>query len=55
MYAKAGSKDDDVSWMQLADDSWTINMNGLKLGDKDIAIKSTQLMLDSGLSYNMVP
>lgn len=55
MYAKPGSKDDDVSWMQLADDSWTINMNGLKMGEKDIAIKSTQMMLDSGLSYNMVP
>ena len=41
--------------MQLADDSWTINMNGLKLGEKDIPIKSTQIMLDSGLSYNMVP
>lgn len=41
--------------MQLADDSWTINMNGLKLGEKDIGIKSTQMMLDSGLSYNMVP
>lgn len=55
LYAKPGAKEDDVSWMQLADDSWTINMNGLKLGEKDIPIKSTQIMLDSGLSYNMVP
>ena len=56
-YAKEGTLENDIQWVQLADDSWTISMDGLKFkdSDKSIPIKGTQLMLDSGLSYSMVP
>ena len=29
-YAKPGLSDGDINWIQLADDSWTIPMSGLK-------------------------
>lgn len=42
-YAKQGTLDNDIQWIQLADDSWTIPMNGLKFADSEgsIPIKAT--------------
>ena len=56
-YAKDGASEQDISWSNLVDDSWTIPMTGLRFqGDKDkMEIKSTQMMFDTGLSYSMVP
>lgn len=56
-YAKKGSTDKDIAWINLAeDDSWTIPLNGLQFMDGGkVNLKSEQLTLDTGLSYALVP
>jgi len=56
-FAASGTTEQDISWTALVDESWTIPMNLLmvKGEDKELPLKSTQVMLDSGLSYSMVP
>ena len=53
-YARPG---EEVNWVQLVEDgdSWTIPFHGLKMDNKEIAIKGTQMVLDTGLSYTMAP
>lgn len=42
-YAHDGAKEEDISWTQLVDDSWTIPMSGLKFkgSNETMEIKST--------------
>jgi len=37
-YAKEGVTENDIEWVQLSEDSWTIPMDGLKFQDSDKAI-----------------
>jgi len=56
-YGKQGLTENDINWIELADDSWTVPMSSVsfKGGDEAIPIKSTQMLLDTGLSYSMAP
>lgn len=55
-YAK-NKTDEDIQWIQLAEDAWSIPLNGLKFSNDsdDIPLKSSLMQLDTGLSYAMVP
>ena len=57
-YAPAGSTDQDIIWTNLAEESegWTIPMNGVKfMNGTSLDVKASQLTLDTGLSYALVP
>lgn len=56
-YAKPGKTEADIIWTNLVDDGWTIPMNALKFQDTNetVEIKASQLTLDTGLSYALVP
>ena len=55
-YAKSGSTDKDIVWNPVVDDGWTIPMNGAKFKNGgNLDIKASQLTLDTGLSYALVP
>lgn len=58
MYADSNSKEEDIQWIQLVEDAWSIPLNSLKFSnttDGEIPIKSSLMQLDTGLSYSMVP
>jgi hypothetical protein len=56
-FAAAGSSEKDIVWSQVAVDekTWSATLNSVQLGGKHIASKSEKIMLDTGLSYNLVP
>lgn len=56
-FAKEGLTDDDIKWMDLAEDSWTLGINGMRFkGDEsNLMTKVSQISLDTGLSYIMAP
>lgn len=57
-YAKAGSKQEDIAWSGISNDekTWSLTFNGLKFKDgAQIATESEKIMLDTGLTYALVP
>jgi len=57
-YAKKGSSEEDITWSSVSNDekTWSANFNGLKFKDgANIATKSEKIMLDTGLTYALVP
>ena len=56
-YAQQDAKDSDIQWIQLAEEAWSLPLNGLKFvnSSEPIQIKSSLMQLDTGLSYSMVP
>lgn len=60
-YAQLNSTEKDVQWIELAEDAWSLPLNGLRFinsaedGPIDIPLKSSLMQLDTGLSYSMVP
>lgn len=58
-YAKSGSTDKDIFWANQAhktDYFWTLNMGKLKFSDGTaLPVESTHLILDSGVSYSLIP
>ena len=51
------ASESDIQWIELAEEGWSVPLEGLKFHDsqENIAIKSSLLQLDTGLSYSMVP
>mmetsp|Transcript_30084 Transcript_30084/g.45964 ORF Transcript_30084/g.45964 Transcript_30084/m.45964 type:complete len:93 (-) Transcript_30084:278-556(-) len=55
-YAKVGSKPDDLKWVSVVDDGWTIPLNEVKLQNSGkLDMKAEQITMDTGLSYALVP
>ena len=63
-FAKDGLTENDVFWANIETDEkmWTLNLEGIGLsqaGSKDISkvedIKSRYLIMDTGVSYSMLP
>lgn len=56
-YAQLNSTDNDIQWIELAEDAWSLPLNGMKFKDssEEIPLKSVLMQLDTGLSYSMVP
>ena len=56
-FGKNGTQEQDIQWINLAEDAWSLPFSGLKFVNStdSIAIKSSLLQLDTGLSYSMVP
>lgn len=56
-YAQMNSTDNDIQWIELAEDAWSLPLNGMKFKDssEEIPLKSVLMQLDTGLSYSMVP
>lgn len=49
---------DNISWADVASDekTWSVKFNGLKFkGGRDIFTKSDKVMIDTGVSYALVP
>lgn len=45
-----------LTWHSLASNTeWMLNMDGVSLGGRDLNIKSTHVVVDSGSSYLVVP
>jgi hypothetical protein len=49
--------DMDIPWIPIQEDSWTLGISGVRFAQaaETIPIKSSQLSLDTGLSYVMAP
>lgn len=57
-FAKAGSKESDITWSQVSPDekTWSATFNGVKFKEgANIATQSEKIMLDTGLTYALVP
>lgn len=57
-FAKAGAKESDITWSPVASDekTWSATFNGLKFKDgTPVATDSEKIMLDTGLTYALVP
>ena len=56
-FAKSGMTDDDIFWADLATNKyyWTVHMEKMKLGDSLLGIQTTNLILDSGMSFAIIP
>ena len=68
-YAKAGLGDKDIFWSKQSENPmyWAVNSNSIKFGEKKVGLvqgqteervisqKSTQLILDNGMSFAMAP
>lgn len=57
-FAKKGSKEEDITWANVASDekTWSITFDGLKFKDgAPVSTKSERIMMDTGLTYALVP
>jgi hypothetical protein len=57
-FGKRGSTENDITWSQVDGDekTWSVNFNGAQFRDSaQIATKSEKIMLDTGLTYALVP
>jgi hypothetical protein len=58
-YAKAGAKDNDIFWSDLAHQRtyfWTLRMGQLEFADgQKLDVGSNIMILDSGVSYALIP
>lgn len=57
-FAQAGKTDSDITWSSVSNDekTWSASFNGLQIkGGPRISTKSEKIMLDTGLSYALVP
>jgi len=56
-FAQTNATENDVQWIDLAEDTWSLPLQGLKFSNSSdqIPIKSSLIQLDTGLSYSMVP
>ena len=58
-YSKAGSTDKDLFWADMAHKKtyfWTLNMGDTQFADGNkLAVESKHVILDSGLSYSLIP
>lgn len=58
LYARPGAKDGDITWSNVSPDekTWSATFNGIKFKNGfPIPTKSEKIMLDTGLSYALVP
>ena len=56
-FAQTNATENDVQWIDIAEDTWSLRLQGLKFSNSSdqIPIKSSLIQLDTGLSYSMVP
>lgn len=57
-YGKSGSTENDIFWADMAHKRtffWTLNMGQIQLGQNAVKVDSKHLILDSGLSYALIP
>ena len=57
-FATSGAADKDITWSPVASDekTWSVTFNGVSFKDgKGIGTKSEKIMLDTGVSYALVP
>lgn len=56
-YAKTGTKENDIKWINVVDEGWTIPLNGARFSksQEKLDLKAEQITLDTGLSYALVP
>jgi len=53
---KYAKENQTVSWNPLVNSLyWTVRLLGAKVGDKELAIKASQAIIDSGTSYILMP
>lgn len=50
------SKSSEINWHNLTNQFWwTLNMDEVFLGDESIGAKGTQVIIDSGTSFLLMP
>lgn len=58
MFGRQGLSEQDINWSSVADDekTWSVSFNGLRFKEgHQINTKSEKVMLDTGVSYSLVP